>query len=113
MKHLEKSINIISPSESTPSPRVGATLSAIGSKLYLFGGRGGKDMTPLQSMLYSFDTELSKWEVVNAESGELPTPRSFHAMTASDSDLYVFGGCPSTVRNCFKIYSRPFSLMLV
>ncbi|KAG0049815.1 hypothetical protein BGZ83_005372 [Gryganskiella cystojenkinii] len=94
----EKRINVISPNESTPAPRVGATLSAIGSKIYLFGGRGGKDMTPLQSELYSFDTESDTWEVVKAKSGELPTPRSFHAMAASDSDIYVFGGCPTEGR---------------
>ncbi|KAF9996232.1 hypothetical protein BGZ80_007308 [Entomortierella chlamydospora] len=94
----DKSVEVIAPDESTPSPRVGATLSAIGSKIYLFGGRGGKDMTPLQSMLYSFDTESTKWKVVEAKSGELPTPRSFHAMTASDSDIYVFGGCPTKGR---------------
>ncbi|KAF9367850.1 hypothetical protein CPB97_005226 [Podila verticillata] len=94
----DKSINVISPNESTPSPRVGATLSAIGNKIYLFGGRGGKDMTPLQSVLYSFDTELDRWEVIEAKSGEVPAPRSFHAMTASDSDIYVFGGCPSKGR---------------
>ncbi|KAF9917821.1 hypothetical protein FBU30_000505 [Linnemannia zychae] len=94
----EKSIKVIAPNDSTPSSRVGATLSSIGSKIYLFGGRGGKDMTPLQSALYSFDTESNVWEVVKAKSGELPAPRSFHAMTASDSDIYVFGGCPTSGR---------------
>lgn len=81
---------------------MGATLSAIGNKIYLFGGRGGKDMTPLQSVLYSFDTELDRWEVIEAKSGEVPAPRSFHAMTASDSDIYVFGGCPSKVSRDFR-----------
>lgn len=64
-------------------------------------------MTPLQSVLYSFDTGLDRWEVVEVRSGEIPTPRSFHAMTASESDIYVFGGCPSKVRNGFGIYCRP------
>ncbi|KAG0267650.1 hypothetical protein DFQ27_008553 [Actinomortierella ambigua] len=94
------SVKVISPSETTPSPRVGATMSAIGNRLYLFGGRGGKEMTPLQSHLYSFDTEkaTTTWQVVEAKSGKLPAPRSFHAMAASDSDIYVFGGCPTKGR---------------
>ncbi|KAF9978161.1 Insulinase (Peptidase M16) [Actinomortierella ambigua] len=93
-KDVVKSVKVLSPTENTPAPRVGATMSAIGSKIYLFGGRGGKEMTPLQSELYAFDTETTTWQVVEAKSGELPAPRSFHAMTASDSDIYVFGGCP-------------------
>lgn len=64
-------------------------------------------MTPLQSVLYSFDTELDRWEVVEAKSGEVPAPRSFHAMTASDSDVYVFGGCPSKVSHDFETIFRP------
>ncbi|KAF9200912.1 hypothetical protein BGZ49_008855 [Haplosporangium sp. Z 27] len=94
----DNSIDVITPSESTPSPRVGATLSAIGSKVYLFGGRGGKSMAPLESTLYAFDTVSQKWEVVKAKDGELPEARSFHAMTASNSDIFVFGGCPSQGR---------------
>lgn len=90
-------MDVISPDGSTPSPRVGATLSAVGNKVYLFGGRGGKDMTPLESSLYSFDTKSKVWEVVEVKGGNLPAPRSFHAMTASDSNIYVFGGCPAEV----------------
>ncbi|KAF9347685.1 hypothetical protein BGX26_000847 [Mortierella sp. AD094] len=94
----DETVNVIPPNASTPSARVGSTLSAVGSKVYLFGGRGGKDMTPLESSLYSFDTESHTWEVVDVKSGEQPEPRSFHAMTASKSHIYVFGGCPAEGR---------------
>ncbi|KAF9421780.1 hypothetical protein BGZ76_003938 [Entomortierella beljakovae] len=94
----DNSINVISPSESTPSPRVGATLSAIGNKIYLYGGRGGKDMNPLESTLYAFDTISQKWEVIEVKNGDVPEPRSYHAMTASNSEIFVFGGCPSKGR---------------
>jgi N-acetylneuraminic acid mutarotase len=42
--------------------------------------------------LYTLDATKLEWSKVQAK-GSLPEPRSFHAMVASGSSLYVFGGC--------------------
>ncbi len=42
--------------------------------------------------LYSFDTKAGMWTRLEP-NGTLPEPRSFHAMVAINSNLYVFGGC--------------------
>ncbi|KAF9347451.1 hypothetical protein BGX26_001047 [Mortierella sp. AD094] len=53
---------------------------------------------PTRVDLYSFDTESNIWEAVNSKSRDAPEPRSYHAMTSSNSDIYVFGGCPNKGR---------------
>lgn len=47
--------------------------------------------------LYSFDTKLQKWSRVEAK-GPPPEARSFHAMVAVGSKLFVFGGCGKSGR---------------
>ncbi|KAG9286319.1 hypothetical protein G9A89_014306 [Geosiphon pyriformis] len=89
-----------------PSPRVGAATAVIGHLIYLWGGRGGADMNPLPNELFRFDTLQRQWCKIRREpKGEEeeeedgpPVARSYHAMTASDSHLYVFGGCPLSGR---------------
>ncbi|KAK4335443.1 Kelch repeat protein [Rhodotorula toruloides] len=116
-------------SSSTTSPwppaRVGAALTSLSTSstslstsstsLYLWGGRGGKDMSALTSdsnSIWKFDTREEKWEVVET-GGERPEGRSYHSMCAMgrreiDEDLlrflgaqdtlYLHAGCPSTGR---------------
>ena len=43
------------------------------------------------SDLYGFDTTRNAWFRPDTK-GELPAPRSFHAMAACGSALYIFGG---------------------
>ncbi|KZP27418.1 galactose oxidase [Athelia psychrophila] len=89
------------PSSSTPwpAPRVGASLIALGTSLYLWGGRGGKSMAPFspEEDLWKFDTEKESWEQLETE-GERPEQRSFHAMAAHGNILYLHAGCPSSGR---------------
>jgi tRNA wybutosine-synthesizing protein 3 len=47
--------------------------------------------------LYSFDTTTSAWSRVHGK-GTPPAPRSFHAMVAVGTALYVFGGCGTSGR---------------
>lgn len=42
--------------------------------------------------MYSFNTQTSQWTRAEAK-GALPEPRSFHAMAAVGSSLFIFGGC--------------------
>ncbi|KAH7533508.1 hypothetical protein FEM48_Zijuj04G0138400 [Ziziphus jujuba var. spinosa] len=73
-----------------PPPRVGVTISAIGSTIYVFGGRDS-DHKELNE-LYSFDTSTNKWTLLS--SGDIGPPhRSYHSTTADDRHVYIFGGC--------------------
>lgn len=70
--------------ETTPRARVGATMSAVGDDIYVFGGRGGKEMAPLPSHIYKFSTIQLSWSQVDVSAGTTPEARSFHAMAASE-----------------------------
>lgn len=82
---------------TTPSPRVGLGMTSLNDDIYIWGGRGGKDMSPLSSDLYRFSTTTSTWDIVKAK-GTLPDPRSFHVLTSSNGKLYLHGGCPAKGR---------------
>lgn len=66
--------------------------------MYLWGGRGGKEMKPLDSSsedLWKFDSKRQEWEML-ATSGERPEDRSFHTMTSDEENLYLHAGCPTS-----------------
>ncbi|KAK9804298.1 hypothetical protein WJX72_005521 [[Myrmecia] bisecta] len=76
-----------------PSPRVAHGAAHVGKILYIFGGRSGVEMGEGSTNdLYSFDTLTNTWTKIQA-TGPVPEPRSFHAMAAVATKLYVFGGC--------------------
>uniref|UniRef100_A0A1J3G3I8 Nitrile-specifier protein 4 n=1 Tax=Noccaea caerulescens TaxID=107243 RepID=A0A1J3G3I8_NOCCA len=75
-------------------PCLGVCMVAIGTTLYVFGGRDGHRN---YNGFYSYDTVKSEWKLITpVDKG--PAPRSFHAMAADDKNVYVFGGVSSTVR---------------
>ena len=82
-----------------PPPRVAHAQAAVGSKIYIFGGRQGIGMSeaPLADM-YEFDVAVNRWSLVEAKGGSPPASRSFHRMVAVGKDLYVFGGCGTSGR---------------
>ena len=73
-----------------PEPRVGAATAVIGQTIYLWGGRGGVDMTaPIsgeEAGIWAIDlSDPSKaaWESIKAvNENEAPQPRSYHTMTS-------------------------------
>ncbi len=75
--------------EAVPAPRVGAAICMIGENMYLWGGRGGQEMTPLdkyQSGLWKVkpDAVSLTWQRVKAVNEEqAPDPRSYHTMASS------------------------------
>eukprot|EP00041_Stephanoeca_diplocostata_P002094 m.23139 g.23139 ORF g.23139 m.23139 type:complete len:444 (-) comp12908_c0_seq4:498-1829(-) len=75
-------------SSATPSPRQGHTLTALGPRLFLFGGMGPG---ALFNDLWVFDTETHQWEQPET-SGDEPNPRSAHTAVALQGKLYVAGG---------------------
>ncbi|KAH7890547.1 galactose oxidase [Phlebopus sp. FC_14] len=97
-----------------PQPRVGASavFDPKENSLYVWGGRGGVDMAPLdrlQSGIWKAhigdanlqsDGNLS-WERVpcaNEGGQEAPAPRSYHASVLAGGKLYIHAGCPACGR---------------
>ena len=77
-------------SSETPDPRVGATTvwDPVSESLYLWGGRGGIDMTPLsgnqagvwRGQIKAGFPESVEWKRLKAvNEHEAPEPRSYHA----------------------------------
>ena len=75
-----------------PPARVGHASATIGSRIFVFGGRGGPDMTPLEESgrVWVFDTRNHTWTYLDpapAAAGAVarfPPARSYHAAAAID-----------------------------
>lgn len=76
-----------------PAPRVGHATAVIGSRIFLFGGRGGPQMVPLEEAgrVWVFDTRTNTWsylDPVSAVKGGTivphPAPRSYHCATSTE-----------------------------
>jgi N-acetylneuraminic acid mutarotase len=75
-----------------PTPRSGMTVSAIGGKIYAFGGsvrRGDVDVA--LSRVEVYDTTTNGW----VSAADLPTPRFFPSSGVIDGRIYVAGGATS------------------
>ncbi|TXT07336.1 hypothetical protein VHUM_03056 [Vanrija humicola] len=80
-----------------PEPRVGHVAGVIGGVVYIFGGRGGPDMTPLdeRGAVHAFDPATRAWRTLTPAAGDVPAPRSYHSATSTGAQLIVHGGCPA------------------
>lgn len=84
---------IASPELSdVPAPRVGHATAVIGHRIFLFGGRGGPDMAPLDEggRVWVFDTRTQLWSFLDPSPAAQglpdiprPAPRSYHAAVAT------------------------------
>jgi N-acetylneuraminic acid mutarotase len=73
-------------------------MTAAKGSLYLWGGRGGKDMGTFSGDedLWRMDTASETWESL-ATKGDKPEQRSFHVMTTSAVSILLaheFGKLP-------------------
>ncbi|KAH9858348.1 galactose oxidase [Lenzites betulinus] len=99
--------------QSIPEPRVGATTVWHEGSLYMWGGRGGQEMTPFDphqigiwktAVVVDQGTHSStgsglKWERIAALNEEqAPSPRSYHTAVAHGGKLYLHAGCPDSGR---------------
>ena len=109
--------------DDVPPPRVGHTSVSIGDRVYVFGGRGGPDMKPLEEhgRVWVFDTMSNTWAYHDPIKGSpYPEARSYHAATASEhpvpnkddhtmnpvgtpdleahGTIFIHGGCPASGR---------------
>ncbi|KAL6718537.1 hypothetical protein ACLMJK_004629 [Lecanora helva] len=84
-----------------PPPRVGHTAITVDDHIYVFGGRGGKAMKPLEEngRLWVFDTKLRLWSYLDPTKGSpYPDPRSYHTSTSTEhpvSHVTDSGGPPA------------------
>ncbi|KAF2017483.1 kelch repeat protein-like protein [Aaosphaeria arxii CBS 175.79] len=108
--------NLQTKSSSTaPSPRVGTASAVSNGKLYLFSGRGGTDMAPIEEngAVWSYDVEKASWEKLNPAntSKSYPQARSYHCATSdSNGSFFIHAGCPTSGRSSdlwkFDVSSR-------
>jgi Galactose oxidase, central domain len=118
-----------------PPPRLGHTATVIGNRIYVFGGRGGKDMAPLdeKGRVWVFDTLARKWSYIDSmPNTPYPEARSYHASASTihplpndaldDSgatavtphgSIFIHGGCPASGRLadvwCFDVAAATWS----
>lgn len=76
---------------SVPLPRVGHATAVIGHRIFLFGGRGGADLSALDEggRVWVFDTRARAWSFLDPSSptaspSPVPEPRSYHVAVATD-----------------------------
>ncbi|KAK7744499.1 hypothetical protein SLS53_003383 [Cytospora paraplurivora] len=82
-----------------PSPRVGHATAVIGNRIFVFGGRGGPDLAPLEEYgrVWVFDTKTHLWSYLDPllpasplspafadKRHHYPGPRSFHSAAGVD-----------------------------
>ncbi|KNG51951.1 kelch repeat protein [Stemphylium lycopersici] len=103
---------------SAPIPRVGSASAVLGGKMYLFSGRGGIDMAPINEdgALWCYDPASSSWsKIMPADSSApLPPPRSYHCSTSDGKEtFFLHAGCPANGRLSdlwmFNINSRTWT----
>ncbi|KAF2111980.1 hypothetical protein BDV96DRAFT_649344 [Lophiotrema nucula] len=86
-----------------PIPRVGSASAVCNSKMYLFSGRGGLDMAPIEEdgALWCYDPAQNSWSQLKPADSSKPYPpaRSYHcAASDGQSSLFVHAGCPAKGR---------------
>ncbi|KAJ9259423.1 hypothetical protein DTO207G8_986 [Paecilomyces variotii] len=98
-----------------PSPRVGSASTALNGKVYIFSGRGGTAMAPIEEKgsFWVFNPENSTWAQVAPSSEQLPYPvgRSYHALASDGKEtIFLHAGCPEKGRLsdlwAFNIFTR-------
>ncbi|KZT72908.1 galactose oxidase [Daedalea quercina L-15889] len=107
-----KTWTTLSPSRGTnasskdlefPVARVGPSMVVKDDALYIWGGRGGVDMAPLdpgQAGVWRGELTAGQghvaWDHISAEGG--PEPRSYHTTAIINGKMYIHAGCPTTGR---------------
>ncbi|RDW68793.1 Kelch repeat protein [Aspergillus mulundensis] len=101
----ENAIISIADVQSSPSPRVGAASATLDGKVYIFSGRGGTAMAPIEEKgsLWVFDPSTcnGKWSHVKPADSKAPYPagRSYHALTSDGiATIFLHAGCPEKGR---------------
>ncbi|CAG7939644.1 unnamed protein product [Penicillium salamii] len=93
-----------SATSQSPSPRVGTAACTLNGKIYLFSGRGGVAMAPVeeQGAVWEYDPATTTWSFIlpaDTNAKNFPAARSYHCMASDGKDtLYLHAGCPEKGR---------------
>ena len=90
-------------SNPKPSPRVGSAAASFNNHTYLFSGRGGQAMTPIDEYgsTWALSHLSNQWVLIEPANSAAPVPpaRSYHSLTSDKRDtLYLHAGCPEKGR---------------
>ncbi|KAG7127107.1 Nitrile-specifier protein 5 like [Verticillium longisporum] len=105
---------------NAPSPRVGSSCVAIKNALYLFSGRGGIAMAPVEEngAVWRYTPADSTWMLITPADPSAPfvDGRSYHAATSNGVDtFYLHAGCPEKGRKAdlwsFSVESRTWTAL--
>eukprot|EP01129_Flabellula_baltica_P010408 TRINITY_DN4394_c0_g1_i1.p1 TRINITY_DN4394_c0_g1~~TRINITY_DN4394_c0_g1_i1.p1 ORF type:complete len:824 (-),score=145.73 TRINITY_DN4394_c0_g1_i1:441-2780(-) len=77
---------------SKPLWVTGATVSVVGGKLVLFGGKNATNVYTNQISVLSIDGDVWEWRSETNSTGVIPTPRCGHSSVGSGDQLFVMGG---------------------
>ncbi|KIH86876.1 kelch repeat protein [Sporothrix brasiliensis 5110] len=82
-----------------PSPRVGHATAVIGNRIFLFGGRGGPDMKPLEERgrVWVFDTKTHTWSFLDPLAPSAPVPLQAVPETGHAATVATTAAAPSSV----------------
>ena len=75
-----------------PSLRVAHAAAAVGSTLYIHGGRTEVAEQSSLGDLHSFDFPTATWAELHPQ-GKTPPSRNYHVAVSVGASLYIFGGC--------------------
>ncbi|KAJ4337763.1 hypothetical protein N0V87_004511 [Didymella glomerata] len=88
---------------NAPSPRVGTAAAVLNNALYIFSGRGGVDMAPVDEAgaVWAYTPSTHTWTQLQPSDTSAPVPpaRSYHTSTSDGAHtFYVHAGCPANGR---------------
>ncbi|KAL7795780.1 hypothetical protein V8C37DRAFT_373412 [Trichoderma ceciliae] len=93
----EDAVTTLPAADNAPSARVGSASVTVNGHVWLFSGRGGLAMDPVEENgnLWRYDPAISEWQRFLTNSPTYPTSRSYHAMAFDgEKTIYVHAGCP-------------------
>ncbi|RDW57511.1 hypothetical protein BP6252_13771 [Coleophoma cylindrospora] len=114
------SITEVKDTTVTPSARVGTASATLNGKVYLFSGRGGEAMVPIeeQGAVWELNPSTTTWTLLQPADPSQPFPpaRSYHCSTSNNEDkIYIHAGCPESGRLrdlwSFQPSSRTWTLL--
>ncbi|GME23214.1 Kelch-type beta propeller [Neofusicoccum parvum] len=99
----QASASTLKADHTSPSPRVGSASASLNNHVYLFSGRGGEAMAPVEERgsLWAYDRNSSKWSTIAPLNANAPYPpaRSYHCLASDGKDnIFVHAGCPEKGR---------------
>lgn len=98
LEHESIEAKAVDGGDAVPPARVGHTAATARDCIFVFGGRGGAEMTalPENGRLWVFDTKQRSWQYLDPPPNtDYPPPRSYHASTSTDDAVIVHAGCSS------------------